>query len=76
VKNKMSDLRNHLFVQMERLNDEGLAGKRLLNEIKRAQALTHLAREIIASSGLVLKGRIAVDNSISGGFVLPSTLDA
>ena len=72
----MSDLRNHLFEQVERLNDATLTGKRLLVEIKRAQALTYLAREITASSGLVLKGRIAVDNSISGGIILPSTLDA
>ena len=75
MKNKMSDLRNHLFVQMERLNDETLTGKRLLIEIKRAQALTYLAREIIASSNLVLKGRIAVDDSISGSIILPPTLD-
>ena len=76
MKNRMSDLREHLFVQMERLNDEKLNGKKLLNEIKRSQALTYLAREIIASSGLVLKGRIAVDNSISGGIILPSSLDS
>jgi len=76
MKNRMLDLREHLFVQMERLNDEKLNGKKLLNEIKRSQALTYLAREIIASSGLVLKGRIAVDNSISGGIILPSSLDS
>ena len=76
MKNKMSDLRDHLFEEMERLNDDGLTGKKLLNEIKRSQAMTYLAREINASSGLVLKGRIAVDNSVSGSIILPPALDS
>ena len=75
MKNKLSDLRDHLFAQMERLNDDELKGKKLHDEIKRTQAMTYLAREITAICGLVLKGKIAVDNSVSGSIVLPPALE-
>lgn len=67
MKNKMTDLNNHLFAQLERLSDEELAGEQLADEINRARAVTEVAREIIANGTLVLKARVAMDNSLSGG---------
>ncbi len=55
MKNKLTDLNNHLFAALERLNDEDLAGEKLDFEIKRSAAVTSVAREIIANGNLVLR---------------------
>lgn len=60
MKNKLSDLHNHLFEQLERLNDEDLKGDRLAEEIDRAKAISGIAREIILNGKLVLEAMIAV----------------
>lgn len=55
MKNKLSDLNNHLFEQLERLNDESLTGDKLGEEIIRSKAVTDVAQQIIANGNLVLK---------------------
>ncbi|MBS5783835.1 MAG: hypothetical protein KID04_13280 [Clostridium sp.] len=55
MKNKLTDLNNHLFAQLERLNDEDLSGEQLLEEISRAKAVTGVASQIIANGNLVFK---------------------
>lgn len=54
MKNKLSDLNNHLFEQLERLNNEDLVGDKLGEEILRARAVTSVAQQIIANGNLVL----------------------
>lgn len=73
MKNSLLDLNNHLFAQLERLNDEDIKGEALATEINRAKAVTEVAREIIANGTLVLKARTVVDNSI-GDIRLPAML--
>ena len=46
-KNKLTDLNNHLFEQLERLNDEDLSEEQLAKEIKRADAMSKLATQIV-----------------------------
>lgn len=46
-KNKLTDLNNHLFEQLERLNDEDLSEEQLAREIKRADAMSKLATQIV-----------------------------
>lgn len=55
MQNKLSDLNNHLFAQLERLGDEELAGDQLTAEINRARAVSDIATQVIASGNLVLK---------------------
>ena len=46
-KNKLTDLNNHLFEQLERLNDEDLSEEQLARETKRADAMSKLATQIV-----------------------------
>ena len=74
MKNKLADLNNHLFAQLERLGDEEIAGERLEEEINRSRAVTAIASQIIANGTLVLKARIAMDDVLGGGR-LPTMLE-
>lgn len=47
MKNKLSDLNNHLFEQLERLNDDDLNEENLNKEIKRSKAMSDIASNII-----------------------------
>jgi len=46
TKNKMSDLNDHLFAQIERLSDEDLSPDDIIKEAKRAEAIVSLADKI------------------------------
>ena len=54
MKNKLTDLSNHLFAQLERLGDEDLKGEALTEEIGRAKAITNIAAQIVNNGNLVL----------------------
>ncbi|MGJ8516622.1 hypothetical protein [Carnimonas bestiolae] len=47
MKNKIDDLRNHLFAQLERLGDEGLKGDALKEEIAKSKAVSDISASII-----------------------------
>ena len=55
IKNKLGDLNNHLFAQLERLNDEELKGEELKEELMRANVITNVAKEIISNGNLMLQ---------------------
>lgn len=57
VKNKLTDLNNHLFAQLERLNDEDLQGEALEEEIKRAKAVSDISTNIINNARTVLEAQ-------------------
>lgn len=50
ARNKLNDLNDHLFEQIERLNDETLTGDKLKEEIARAKAMAGLATPIVNSA--------------------------
>lgn len=55
LKNTLGDLNNHLFMQLERLNDEELKGDELQEELMRAETITNVAKEIISNGTLMLQ---------------------
>lgn len=66
MKNKLSDLNNHLFAQLERLSDEDLTGEQLETEIARTKAVTSVSREIVAGAQLSLKAQMAYNENMIG----------
>ncbi|WP_114774757.1 hypothetical protein [Vibrio cholerae] len=58
MKNKLSDLNNHLFSQLERLSDEDLKGDDLKEEIERSKAVKAIAQEIISGGKLALDAQL------------------
>ena len=54
TKNRLSDLNNHLFAQLERLDDEDLTSEELEKEIGRAKAITGIAEKVIDNASLTL----------------------
>ena len=55
MKNKLTDLNDHLFAQLERLGDEDLSQDDIEKEVKRADAVVAVADAIIANANTHLK---------------------
>ncbi|WP_320176661.1 hypothetical protein [Roseovarius pacificus] len=55
TKNKLSDLTDHLFAQIERLADENLSAEEIEKEVKRADAIVSVADQISSNADLQLK---------------------
>lgn len=67
MRNKNSDLRDHMFAQLERLNNEDLTGEELEKEINRARAISEVGKVIVESAktevlALKLTGRLDARN--------------
>ncbi len=75
MKNTLGDLNNHLFAQLERLNDEDLKGEKLQEEITRAKSINAVATQIIANGSLVLEAKKMMDDRIDADAELPKMLE-
>ncbi len=62
MKNKLSDLNNHLLAQLERLGDEGLDADRIEQEAARTDAIVSVAEQIIRNADLQLKAATIIAN--------------
>ena len=62
MKNKLTDLNNHLFAQLERLGEEGLDADQIENECKRTDAMVAVADQIIRNADLHLKAATLIAN--------------
>ena len=48
--NKLSDLRDHIFMALERLSDEGMTTEQVAQEVEKSKAISALSSAIIASA--------------------------
>lgn len=76
MKNKLADLNNHLFAQLERLGDEELKGDALTEEINRAKAITNIAQQIVNSGNLVLSAIKTKEEYFPNQKMLPEMFSA
>lgn len=63
MRNKLSDLNNYLFEELERLNDDDEIAddNKLKKELERSKAITGISQQIIANANVVLKAKIHCD---------------
>lgn len=65
ARNKITDLNDHLFAQLERLNDETMKADEMEIEFQKAKAISGVAAQIIKANKLTLDAmRILKDGSI------------
>jgi hypothetical protein len=62
MKNKLVDLNNHLFAQLERLGEESLTEEQIEQEAKRTDAIVSVAEQIIRNADLSLKAAHLIAN--------------
>lgn len=74
AKTRLKDLNEHLFAQLERLNNDDMSDETLRKETSRTEAITKVAREIISSGHLMLKARQLADDSPMGVRSLPDMM--
>lgn len=55
MKNKLSDLNNHLFAQLERLSQEDLTVEQIEQEVKRTDAIVSVSDQLVKNADLQLK---------------------
>lgn len=73
MKNRLSDLNNHLFAQLERLSEEDLTPEQIGHEAKRSEAMVGVADQIIRNAALQLQAaKIAFDGGHDPVPYLPS----
>ena len=64
MKNKLTDLNDHLFSQLERLSEKDLSKDNLAEEINRAKALCQVAGCVIGNARLALDAIVESRNLI------------
>lgn len=75
MKNTLGDLNNHLFAQLERLNDEDMNMETLEMETNRAKAITMIAGKVIDNAKLVLDAKKYMDDAMDAEKPLPKMLE-
>ncbi len=55
MKNKLGDLNDHLFAQLERLSDENMDPKEMAQEVRRAKAIVGVSDQIVENATLKIR---------------------
>jgi len=74
MKNKIEDLNNYLFEQLERLQDDSLNDDQMQQEINRSRAVTSVASQIIQLGDLSLRAT-KLRAEYNNGIALPELLE-
>lgn len=73
MKNKLSDLNDHLFMQIERLSNENLTPEQVDVEVKRGHAIVAAADQILRHAALqVQAAKIVADYGTDPSSLLPA----
>lgn len=64
MKNKICDLNDHLFEEIERLNDDDLKGAALAEEVTRAKAMSNVATQIINNARLAVAAMTIINENL------------
>lgn len=62
MKNRLADLNNHLFAQLERLSEEDLTPEQIEQEVKRTDAIVAVSEQIIRNTDTTLRAATLVAN--------------
>lgn len=72
MKNKLTDLNDHLFAQIERLAQEDLSSEQIDTEVKRGNAIVAVADQILRHASLqVQAAKIISDHGMDPSQHLP-----
>jgi len=75
VKNRLTDLNDILFAQLERLTDESLTSEALAQEISRTTSVVQVADRIVDTASLQLSGaKLIAEHGAAMLKALPSTM--
>lgn len=74
TRNTLGDLTNHLFAQLERLDDDELSPEELDREIARSKAVTDVAEQVISTASVMLRAIQVKDGAMNGNMKIPRML--
>lgn len=60
-RNTLGDLNNHLFAQLEKMDDDELTGEQFDNEIRRTEAMAKISEQIIKNGELQFRAMKHMD---------------
>lgn len=73
-KDTLGDLTDHLFMELERLNDEDMTPEQLEVEIARAKAISGIAQTVINNANVILRAAMFQDGRMDANGKLPRML--
>jgi RNase P/RNase MRP subunit POP5 len=81
ARNKINDLRDHLFAALERLSDDDITGEDLQKEIEKADAISNIGNVIINSAKIEVDfmkatGMISTTSELFKGVNDPKRLES
>jgi len=71
MKNKLTDLNDHLFETIEFLGDRSIKKEELAEELRRAEMQCKVAQQLIANGNLILKAVKVKDTMKNKGAKMP-----
>lgn len=74
MKNTLKDLNNHLFLELERLNDEEMGEDKIKFECSRARALSMVSDRILSNASIMLDAKRHFDEMGNSETEVPKML--